>query len=163
MESPNFPFDHFLRSVVQLLDAVKYEDHNHERADRIKLLEQTYTAAADHFAQKLNQLKLQTSLKKLDAILTTCVNLMVCCNPKLSQDLLTALAIRFAYDTLLDDSREEPNTEMVSFYENLVQGREQTHWWFREMNEHLTTSVLKHYGSFCAFTMVRGTLDCKFI
>ena len=163
MESPTFPLDHYLRSVVQLLDAVKYEDHIYERSHRIKLLEHTYTATADHFAQKLNQVKLQMSLQKLDAILATCVNLTVCCYPKLSQDLLTSLAIFFVYFVVIDDNRDKPDTEMESFFVDLVQGKEQTNWWLREINEHLTASVLKHYGSFCAFTIVRGTLDCKAI
>lgn len=163
MESRAFPFNHFVDSVVQLLNAVKYEDHSYERAGRIKFLQQTYAAAADHFAKQIKQAKLPISLEKVDATLPTTVNLIVCCYPGLSQDVLSALAIYFAYCALLDDDIEEPAAEMASFFGDLIQGKEQTHWWFRQVNEHLTTSVLKHYGSFCAFTILRSTLDCGFI
>ena len=57
IESQHSPINHILNSVVQLLDVVKYEARDGQRADRIKLLQQTYLAATDRFAQKRKHAK----------------------------------------------------------------------------------------------------------
>lgn len=156
-----FPYNHFVKAVVRFLDAVNYKDDNHEPADRVALLKQTYSGAAEHFAQQLQQGKVQVDIAKLHAGLATCVNLVVCCYSKIAPDVLVHCAIYFTYCQILDDDSGDPDSEMTSFFEDLVRGTEQKKWWWRQMNDHLNNGFLRHYGAFCAFNIVRGTFDCK--
>ena len=156
-----FPFNPFVEAVVRFLDAVKYKDDNYERAERVALLKQTHSGAAEYFAQQLQQGNLPIDVAKIDAGLPTCVNLVVCCYPKVAHDVRVDIAIYYTYCLLLDDDSGDPESEMTAFFEDLVGGREQKNWWWRQMNDHLSNSFLSHYGGFCALNIVRGTFDCK--
>lgn len=157
-----FPFNPFVEAVVRFLDAVKYQDDNSERAERVALLKQTHSGAAEHFAQQVQQGNVPIDVAKIDAGLSTCVNLVVCCYPKVAPDVRVDIAIYYTYCLLLDDDSSDPESEMTSFFGDLVRGREQKNWWWRQMNDHLSNSFLRHYGGFCALNIVRGTFDCKF-
>lgn len=160
MTDQAFPIDYFMDTVVRVLDIIKYRDNNYDRDERVKNLQYAYTEAAKHFAQPLQQETLKVNPKRLEAALRTIVGMVVYCWTKVSPELMAALSIHYTYTLLLDDSSNDPHPEMPSFFEDLIHGRQQKHPWWRLVNGHFPR-VLHHYGSFCAFNLIRSTFDCK--
>lgn len=155
-----FPTDYYVNTLVRLLDTIKYDDNNYSRQERVENLRYSYNEAAKHFAQPLQRQVLKVSPKRLEAALSTTVALVVYCWTKTSREVMAALSIYYTYATILDDGDGDPHSEMSTFYEDLLQCKPLKHPWWRLMNDHLP-KVLNHYGSFCAFNIVRSTFDCK--
>lgn len=162
MKDQAFPIDVYMDTLVRFLDKIKYQDNNYERHERVKNLQYAYSEAAKHFAQPLQQDTLKANPERLDASLRTIVGMVVYCWTKVSPKLMAALSIHYTYTLVLDDSSNDPNPEMASFFEDLVHGRHQKHPWWRLVNGHFP-KVLSHYGSFCAFNLIRSTFDCKWL
>lgn len=162
MSDQAFPIDYYLETLVRLLDTIEYRDNNYDRSERVKNLQYAYSETAKHFAQPLQQETLKVSPERLQAALSTIVAMVVYCWTKVSREVMAALSIHYTYTLLLDDSSDDPHPQMASFFEDLVHGRQQKHPWWRLVNGHLP-EVLKHYGSFCAFNIIRSTFDCKWL
>lgn len=88
----------------------------------------------------------------------TSVQLVVSCWVKVSPQVMVAISISFVYIILLDDSNIDPGPDMGSFSQDLLEGNQQKHPFWRLMNDHLS-NFLKHYGSFCELTIIRSTFD----
>lgn len=160
MNGKAFPEGCYLDNIVRLLDTIKYQDNNSDRHERVKNLGYAYTEAAKHFAQPLHQEILKANPKRIEAALRTCVDIVVCCFIKLSPEQMANLSIYFAYTQILDDSSDDPYSDMAQFFEDLIHGNEQKHPWWRLVNAHFP-KLLSHYGSFCALNMIRSTADCE--
>lgn len=81
---------------------------------------------------------------------------------KIPPEVMADLSIHYTYCLVLDDSTDDPHSEMATFFEDLVHGRQQKHPWWRLVNDHFP-KVLNHYGSFCALNLIRSTFDCKWL
>lgn len=165
MNDQEFPIDHYLAGLVRCLDTIKYQDNNYDRHERVKNLKYTYSEAAKFLAQTLQQGTLKMSPKEFEGALRTVTRMVVYGWAKVSPQLMVALTIHYMYAVVLDDSillegSNDLHLAMMSFFEDLSQGRQQKHPWWRLMNEHMP-QVLEHYESFCAFNILRSTFDCK--
>lgn len=158
MEDKALPTECYLEALVSFLDAIKYDEFENERIEYIETLRYTYSEAAKHFAQPLVQESLNVSPEKLEAGLRTCVLLLAGAWPKVSPQVRVDITIQYTYIVLMDDSRYDPHQDMGSFYDDLVHGRPQKNPWWRLMNDCLP-KLLSHYGSFCAFSVLRSTYD----
>ncbi|KAL2010759.1 hypothetical protein VTN00DRAFT_6566 [Thermoascus crustaceus] len=159
-----FRLDNYMGALVRFLDTIKYHDENYDRHQRVKILQYVYSETAKHFAQPLQQDALKVNPNRLAPIMRTAVQLVVYFWPKVSPQIMVALSIHFVYIVLLNDSSNDPHPDMASFCEDLLHGRQQKHPFWRLMNDrrlmngHLS-NFLSHYGSFCAFTIMRSTFD----
>ncbi|THY33590.1 hypothetical protein D6D01_02198 [Aureobasidium pullulans] len=153
-----FPLSTYLKTMVEFLDIVDYDDNNYTMEDRKKALSYVYTKTAEHFAQPVQQNSLQVKPKKLQASIQTIVGMVVYSWARASHEVMADLSIHYTYTLLLDDSTDDPTFDMSSFFVDLVAGNTQKHPWWRMVNAHLP-EVLKHYGSFCSLNLVRSTLD----
>ena len=79
---------------------------------------------------------------------------------KVSKELMADLSIHYTYTLILDDSEDDPYTNMLTYYDDLQSGREQKHPWWKLVNDHFP-NVLRHFGPFCSLNLIRSTLDCK--
>ena len=159
VEDKTFSINCYLGALVKFLDAIKYDVHEYERIEHVKNLQYTYSEAAKHFAQPLLQESLNVSPERLEASLQTCVPLLASAWPRVSPQVRVDITIQYTYIILIDDSKHDPHQDMRSFYDDLVHGRPQKHPWWRLMNDFLP-KLLSHYGSFCAFNVLRSTYDC---
>lgn len=160
MSQQAFPIDYYLGTLVRYLDAIKYHDNNYTHKERIDNLHYAYSVAARHFAQPLQQETLKINPKVLEKSLRTITAMVIYCWAKVSPEVMAALTIHYTYALILDDSTNDPQICMVSFYDDLTRGKQQQHSWWRLVNAHFP-NVLKHYGSFCSFNLIRSTLDCE--
>lgn len=160
MNNSDFPLDGYIDMLVRFFDVVKYQDNNYTRSQRAKVLQYVYSETAKHFAQPQHQDTLKINPRKLERGIRTVVVMSVFCWPEASPEVVAALSIHWAYTIMLDDVTNDPQPEMAMFFEDLVLGRQQKHPWLRLIIDNLP-KLLKHYGSFCAFNIVRSTLDCK--
>lgn len=158
MDSPAFPLDHFVGSLVRFLDGINYHDDSFEHNNRLKCLQHVYAETARHFEQPLQQELLRVNSKILGPAMRTSVQVVVYCWTKVSPQVMVAISIYFVYIVLLDDSNLDPRLDMASFSDDLLHGREQKHVFWRLMNGYLS-NFLCHYGSFCGFTIMRSTFD----
>ena len=156
-----FPIDRYVESLVLLLSSAKYEDKNYDGSERQRSLKHTYADAAQHYLQEIQQGELKVNIKYFEPMLATVVAFAVYCYPNVPADVKTAIAIYFTYMAILDDDTEDKSQpSMATFWEDLVHGKEQRHPWWRVMSKQLVRCV-KHYGSFCAFNIVRTAFDCE--
>ena len=161
MEGDAFPINHYLESLALLLRSVNYEDNSYKRSERQSSLQHTYGEAAQYFVQQFQQGNLKMSLRRFEPMLTTIAGYVVYCYPQVPADVKTDLTIYFTLTVVLDDDTNDiSQLSMETFFEDLIQGKEQRHPWWNVMNKSLL-NVVKHYGSFCAFNIIRATLDCK--
>ena len=161
MEGDAFPIDVYVESLVLLLRSVKYEDNNYQRSERLGSLQHTYGEAAQHFLQQIKQGYLDVNLRYFEPMLASIVAFAVYSYPHIPADVKTDVAIHFTYMAVIDDDTSgKPQPSMETFFEDLIQGKEQRHPWWRLVNKQLL-NVVKHYGSFCAFNVVRAAFDCK--
>lgn len=156
----DFPHDYYLETLVRLLDIIKHEDKNYTDEQRLENLRYVYAKSAEHFAQPSEQATLKVSHKRLQASLQTIVSMVVYCWAHASKELMADLTIHYTYTLLLDDSTDDPNINMTTYYEDLLNGRQQKHPWWQLVNGHFP-KVLSHFGPFCSLNLVRSTIDCK--
>lgn len=156
----DFPYDYYLETLVRFLDVIDYEDTNYTDEQRVENLHYVYIKTAEHFAQPHQQATLKVSPKRLQASLQTIVGMVVYSWAKVSKELMADLSIHYTYTLLLDDSTDDPNLNMRSYYEDLLNGRQQKHPWWQLVNDHFP-NVLSHFGPFCSLNLVRSTIDCK--
>ena len=163
MEGDAFPISHYLESLTLLLRSVNYEDNSYQRSERQSALQNTYVEAAQYFVQEFQQGNLKMSLRRFEPMLTSIAGYVVYCYPQVPADVKTDLTIYFTLTVVLDDDMNDiSQPSMENFFEDLIQGKEQRHPWWKVINKSLL-NVVKHYGSFCAFNMIRSTLDCKLL
>ena len=160
MDDQTFPIDNYINNLVRLLDTIKYRDNNYDRQKRVQNLHYIYSEAAKHFAQPLQLETMQVTPKELDAGLRTVAAMTVGCYPKISPEAMVPVTIIYTYIVLFDNSFNDPHPEMASFFEDLMHGRQQKHPFWQLVNGYLP-KLLSHYGSFCAFNIIRSLLDCK--
>ncbi|KAH9990462.1 Trichodiene synthase [Xylariaceae sp. FL0662B] len=158
MDGQSFPLDSFTTALVRFLDAIKYHDDNYEHSKRVETLCDVYRGTAAHFAQPDQRASLKVSECQLGAILRTSVQVSVYCWTKLHPRVLIALSIYWVQIVTLDDSTENPSSAMSSFFPDFACGREQKHPFWRIMSRDLP-EFTGYYGSFCAFNILRSTLD----
>ena len=162
MTDKAFPIECFLETMVRFLDTINYHDTNYTYEERVNNLHYAYSKTAAHFAQSLQQSTLKVSPKKLQASLQPIVAMVVYSWAKVSREVMADLSIHYTYMLILDDSTDDPDATMESFYNDLLQGRPQAHPWWRLVNDQFPT-VLKHYGPYCSLNLVRSTVDCEYI
>ena len=162
MNDRAFPIDCYVDALVRVFDKIQYRDSNYDRSERVKNLHYVYSEVAKHFAQPSQLDTLKINPKRVGVALQVSIMMVVYCWTKVSPEVMIVLAIHYTYAVLLDDSINDPHPEMASFFEDLVHGRQQKHPWLRLVNDHLP-KVLDHYGSFCAFNIVRSTFDCEWL
>lgn len=162
MTEKAFPIECYLETMVRFLDTINYHDTNYTYEERVNNLHYAYSKTAAHFAQPLQQSTLKVSPKRLQASLQTIVAMVVYSWAKVSPEVMADLSIHYTYMLILDDSTDDPDATMKSFYNDLLQGRPQAHPWWRLVNDQFPT-VLKHYGPFCSLNLVRSTVDCEYI
>ena len=156
--SSPFPLKLYLESVVDILDALNYDDQNYARPERVKTLQYVYSETAKHFSQPYQQELLKVSPKKLAAAMRTATNVTVCCWVKVAKEVMVAISIYWVYIIFLDDSNKDPSLQMSSFVPDLLGGNQQKHPFWRLVAGHLP-DFLSHYGGFCSLAIIRSTLD----
>lgn len=156
----DFPYDYYLETIVRFLDIIDYQDDNYTHQERVENLRYAYIKAAEHFAQPLQQATLNVPPKRLQASLQTIVGMVVYSWAKVSKELMADLSIHYTYTLLLDDSTDDPNLNMMTYYNDLLNGRQQKHPWWQLVNAHFP-KVLSHFGPFCSLNLVRSTIDCE--
>lgn len=162
MANQEFPTDYYIKALTRFLDTIDYNDTNFTHEERVRNLHYAYSKAAAHFAQPVQQKHIKASPRRLQGSLQTIVAMVVYSWAKASPDVMADLSIHYTYMLVLDDSTDDPEVSMESFYGDLLAGRPQKHPWWRMVNDQFPT-VLKHYGPFCALNMVRSTTDCEFL
>ena len=154
----HFPFDEYLSALIGYLDTVKYSGNDSPRADRLATLRHVYSKTANHFA-KPTQMAALGNHPKLFMTMRASVHLAVLSWVTLPVQVMTDLSIYWVYLILLDDVADNPRTDMETFAQDLLHGRPQKGSFLRLMNDHLSSSFLPHYSSFCSLTILRSTLD----
>ncbi|KAI1880216.1 hypothetical protein JX265_001837 [Neoarthrinium moseri] len=158
MEAGDFPTDCYLDAVVRFLRIIKYNDDNYTHEERVRNLHYAYTKAAMHFSQPKQQALIKASPRRLQASLQTIVAMVVYAWVRVDPEVMADLSIHYTYMLVLDDSQDDPDATMKSFYEDLLAGRPQQHPWWQMVNEQFPT-VLSHYGPYCGLNLVRSTTD----
>jgi trichodiene synthase len=160
MDQAKFPTSSYCSSLARFLRAIEYDDTNWHREDRIKALHIVHVEMIAYFASPLPQQALKDVDAKLISSLTHFVPQMtVSCWSRVSTDVLVDIGIFLAIMTILDDHLISHEPEILStFWTDLLQGREQKNPLWMLINDHLP-KVLRHYGSFCAWNIMRGTFD----
>lgn len=160
MAEKAFPTECYLETIVRFLDTISYNDTNYTHEERVRNLQYAYSKAAEHFAQPVQQRLIKASAKRLQASLQTIVAMVVYSWVRVSPEVMADLSIHYTYMLILDDSKDDPEVKMKTFYKDLLEGRPQQHPWWRMVNDQFPT-VLRHYGPFCSLNLVRSTFDCK--
>lgn len=153
------PLRRYLSALVTYLDTIQYCDKNHSKAERLELLRYVYFHTAEHFAHPPQAQALKVRPKKMEALIRTSVQAVVFCWIKLPSQVMIDFCIFIVYIFILDDDEGEPRMDMSSFAEDLLRGRPQKGTFWRLMNDHLSSSFLPHYGSFCSLAILRSILD----
>ena len=159
MSSDEFPTECYLDAVVRFLKVMKYDDNNYTQEERTRNLHYAYTKAANHFAQPKQQELIKASPKRLQASLQTIVAMVVYAWVRVDPEVMADLSIHYTYMLLLDDSKDEPDKTMETFYNDLLAGRPQKNHWWQMVNEQFPT-LLEHYGPYCKLNLIRSTTDC---
>ena len=160
MNTKQFPSETYCRAIVRFLDAIKYKDDNLTGDQRVDCLRHVHTKTAEYFAKPLSRTILKNvEPVRLASVLRTASHIAGYGFPKVPRDVQTDISIYLSIIILLDDDIScDPSTRMDSFWTDIVQGNHQKHPFWVLMNEHLPR-LLNHYGSFCAFNTIRGTID----
>lgn len=155
-----FPLDHYLEVMVRFLDAARYQDVNHTQEERRDILHYVYTKTAEHFSSPSLQRTIQAKPSVLQGAINTIVPMVVYCWAKVTIEQMADLSIQFTLCLLLDDSTDDRNASMESFFQDLIENRTQRNAWWRMFNDQFPC-LLRHYGPFCSLTLFRNSLDCK--
>ncbi|MCJ1428898.1 hypothetical protein MMC29_006809 [Sticta canariensis] len=150
MKESEFPLDHYVSGL--------YHDDSFGHDERVKHLQHVYCETAKHFAQPIQQQTLKAEPKRLTAVMRISVLVTVYCWVKVSPQVMVAISIYFVHIVLFDDSTIDPGPDMASFFQDLLDGKQQKHPFWRLMNGHLS-DLLQHYGSFCGLNILRSTFD----
>lgn len=163
LQTPAFPFDDYLAILVRLLETVQYSNANNDSQTRLQNLRYAYSEAVKHFSQPQHHVTSNVEPKLLQAILEMSATFSVFCYDKVSPQIMASLTIYLVYTIYMDDRSEaDPLQEMAILCEDLLDGKQRKHPWWRLLNDHLT-QILKHYGSFCSLTIIRSTIDCMWL
>lgn len=128
--SEPFPMEHYLEVMVRLLDAVRYQDVNHTQAERRDIMHFVYTKTAEHFSSRLLQKTIKSKPDVLQAAINTIVPMVVYGWAKVTIQQMADLSIQFTFGLLLDDSTDDKDAGMQSFFTDLVENRPQrSAWW----------------------------------
>ncbi|KAK1492451.1 trichodiene synthase [Colletotrichum tamarilloi] len=160
MDTASFPTDCYLDAVVSFLSIINYNDTNYTHQERVRNLHYAYAKAAKHFAQPTQQRLIKASPRRLQASLQTIVAMVVYAWVRVDPEVMADLSIHYTYMLVLDDSQDDPDATMQSFYQDLLAGKPQRHPWWQMVNAQFPT-VLSHYGPYCGLNLVRSTTDCK--
>lgn len=157
-----FPMDHYLKVLVRLLDAVRYQDVNHTQEERRDILHLVYTKTAEYFSSPPLQRMIQAKPSMLQSAINTIVPMVVYCWAKVTTEQMVDLSIQFTLTLLLDDSTDDRGSNMESFFQDLVENRTQRNAWWRLFNDRFPV-LLRHYGPFCSLALFRSSLDCMLL
>ncbi|KAL0764982.1 hypothetical protein CaCOL14_012241 [Colletotrichum acutatum] len=144
MDTASFPTDCYLDAVVSFLSIINYNDTNYTHQDRVRNLHYAYAKAAKHFAQPTQQRLIKASPRRLQASLQTIVAMVVYAWVRVDPEVMADLSIHYTYMLVLDDSQDDPDATMQSFYQDLLAGKPQRHPWWQMVNAQFPT-VLSHY------------------
>ncbi|PFH58531.1 hypothetical protein XA68_13554 [Ophiocordyceps unilateralis] len=161
MPDDSFPVDDIVPAVVQLWDAIEYNDTNYTAEELIRRLRYAYGEAAKHFAQPGIVTALQYPIKNIEHSIRVATGYVVYCWVKVSLELMASLSIYFAYCVLVDDSAGgvgDPTLSMQDYVTDLLAGNPQRHPWFRLVNAHFP-DLMKHFGPFCSLNIYCSTVD----
>lgn len=160
MDQASFPTSAYCSSIARFLRAIEYKDTNWNREDRIRALHTVHVGMVAYFASPLPQRALKgVDPKKILALTHFVPQMTVSCWSRVSADVQVDIGIFLAIMTILDDHPISHDSEILSaFWTDLLQGKEQKHPLWMLINDHLP-KVLRHYGSFCAWNIMRGTFD----
>ena len=160
IQTPAFPFDDYLASLVHLLETAQYSNSNNDSQARLQILRYVYSEAVKHFSQPQHHVTSNAKPKLLQAILEASTTFSVFCYDKLSPQNMVSLTIFTAYTIYIDDLREaDPLQEVAFLCEDLLDGKQRKHLYWGLLNDYLP-QVLKDYGSFCSLNIIRSTIDC---
>lgn len=160
MDTETFPSDLFCRAMVRFLDALEYDDDNLTHDERVEGLRYVHSRTAAYFTQPLPRETLtRVDPARIAAVTRTISHFIVYCWSKVPRDVQVDISIYLSIINVLDDEiNADPSSHMVSFWDDLIQGKQQKHPFWLLMNAHLP-GFLNHYGSFCAFNIMRCTFD----
>lgn len=163
MSDPTFPLDFYVTSLVQVFDAIHYQDNNYDGDERVKKLRDAHLETAKHFAhppqQELLRL-MKVGSTQLAGALRTAVIITTYGYPDVPLGPTVGLTIYLTYCIFLDDTGQDFQLEKTSFIENLIGGKPQSDPWWQLMIAHLP-NFIKFYGEFCTLNIVRSTMDCE--
>lgn len=160
MAVPNFPLAQFCRSIVRFLDTIEYDDSNLTREERISGLREVHARTAEYFAQPLPRETLRdVDPARIATVSRTISHLVVYCWPHVPRDAQVDISIWQSVINVLDDEVDpDPAAHMDTCWGDLLAGRTPGHPFWRLMQAHLPR-LLAHFGSFCAFNIMRSTVD----
>lgn len=160
MAVPNFPLAQFCRSIVRFLDTIEYDDSNLAREERISGLREVHSRTAEYFAQPLPREMLKdVDPARIATVSRTISHLVVYCWPYVPRDAQVDISIWQSVINVLDDEVDpDPAAHMDTCWDDLLAGRPPRHPFWRLMQAHLPR-LLAHFGSFCAFNIMRSTVD----
>lgn len=160
MDTKSPPLDTIRHSIVRFLDALEYDDYNLTRDERIEGLRYVHSKTAEYFTLPLPRETLKSvDPARIAAVTRTISHFIVYCWSKIPRDVQVDISIYLSIINVLDDEiNADPNAQMVSFWGDLLTGKQQKHPFWLLMNAHLPR-LLDHYGNFCAFNIMRCTFD----
>lgn len=160
MTEAKFPIDLYCNAVVRYLDAIEYHDCNLTHDERTQGLQYVHSKTAEYFTQPLPRAVLQhVEPKRIAAVARTISQFVIYCWTKVPRDAQVDVSIYLSIMAVLDDEiNSDPSSRMVTFWTDLVQGKQQQHPFWVLLNAHLP-QLLRHYDSFCAFNIMRCTID----
>lgn len=160
MAVPNFPSAQFCRSIVRFLDTIGYDDSNLTREERISGLREVHSKTAEYFAQPLPRETLKgVHPARIATVCRTISHLVVYCWPYVPRDAQVDISIWQSIINVLDDDiSDNPAAHTATLWDDLLAGRPPSHPFWKLMQVHLP-KLLAHFGSFCAFNIMRSTID----
>lgn len=156
-----FPIDYYLRSIVRILDIIKYNDHNFTSQERRDKLHYAYTKAAKHFAQPKQQCIVK-DMERIQFTVETSSKFVVYSYSKLSYEAAADFTTLVTYLILHDDWADDPSESLKNLFNNMQAGKPQDNVLLRLINEQTLPEFLGHYNSYCAFNIYRSIMDCKY-
>ena len=155
-----FPARTYCDSIVRFLDAIEYHDDNLTHSERVEGLRHVHSKTAQYFTKPLPRRILKNvAPRRIAAVTRTISHFIVYCWSKLPREAQVDVSIYFSIINVLDDEiSSEPSTQMATFWTDFIQGKQQKHPFWVLFNSHLPR-LLRHYGSFCAFNIMRCTFD----
>ncbi|GES57929.1 trichodiene synthase [Aspergillus terreus] len=160
MDMNTFPASTYCESIVRFLDAIEYHDDNLTHEERVEGLRHVHSKTAQYFTEPLPRSILNgVAPRRIAAVTRTISHFIVYCWSKLPREAQVDVSIYLSIINVLDDEiSSEPSTQMTSFWTDLIQGKQPKHPFWVLFNSHLPR-LLRHYGSFCAFNIMRCTFD----
>lgn len=160
MPASTFPTDAFCSSIVRLLDGLKYDDYNLTHDERIEGLRHVHAKTAAYFKEPLPRETLKNiNPKRIAAVTRTISHFIVYCWSRVPRDVQVDISIYLSIINVLDDEiNADPSAQLVSFWNDMLQGKKQKHPYWLLTNAHLP-NLLRHYGTFCSWNIMRCTFD----